>query len=101
MEQWDAMNDVVQLAGPAPVDAALVLPWLGQLVEHDDEDVREAAVKALAAGWAGDADALPLVYGCVLSDPSEDIQCDAVQAVADGWPDDPRTLPWLRESATV
>jgi hypothetical protein len=48
---------VVQLAGPAPVDAALVLPWLGQLVERGDEDVRvQAAANSppdmASAGWS-------------------------------------------------
>src|SRR3569833_1562245 len=101
MQQSDAIDDLVRVTGPAPVDIALVLPWLGGLAEHHDEDVRTAAVQALAAGWTDDPDALPMVYRYVLADPSEDVRCAAVRAIAEVWPDDPRTLPWLRQTAAV
>ncbi|MEV0897237.1 HEAT repeat domain-containing protein [Actinoplanes sp. NPDC049802] len=62
---------------------------------------REAAVQAIAAGWASDPSTLPWLRDRATTDASGEVRQAAVQAIAAGWASDPSTLPWLRDRATT
>ncbi|WP_327009763.1 HEAT repeat domain-containing protein [Dactylosporangium sp. NBC_01737] len=62
---------------------------------------REAAVRAIAAGWADDPGTLPWLRDRATTDPGEAVRRTAVEAIAAGWADDPGTLPWLCDRATT
>jgi hypothetical protein len=68
---------------------------------HSSWALREAAVQAIATGWASDEATLPLLRDRATTDDNYDVRQAAVQAIATGWADDPGTLPWLRDRATT
>jgi hypothetical protein len=63
--------------------------------------LREAAVQAIAAGWAEDEGTLPLLRDRATTDDNWAVRMAAVQAIAAGWAEDEGTLPWLRDRATT
>ncbi|WP_330186286.1 HEAT repeat domain-containing protein [Dactylosporangium sp. AC04546] len=102
-----------QLAGRPPYTAArvaamlrnsLVNPDVATLL-HDATDphwpTREAAVQAIAAGFADDAATLPLLRERATTDDYWAVRQAAVRAIAAGFADDAATLPLLRELATT
>ncbi|HSV65233.1 MAG TPA: HEAT repeat domain-containing protein [Mycobacteriales bacterium] len=62
--------------------------------------VREAAVQAVAAGWAQDPQTLGWLRQRGTDDPDGYVRQAAVEAVAAGWAQDPQTLGWLRQRGT-
>ncbi|MEU8209512.1 HEAT repeat domain-containing protein [Micromonospora sp. NPDC049044] len=63
--------------------------------------VKQAAVRAIAAGWADDPDTLPWLRERVTADGNWEVRRVAVEAIAAGWAGDPDTLSWLRERAAT
>ncbi|WP_248826968.1 HEAT repeat domain-containing protein, partial [Frankia umida] len=62
--------------------------------------MRQAAVRAIAAGWADDEATLPLLRDRATTDDHDAVRRAAVRAIAAGWADDEATLPLLRDRAT-
>jgi HEAT repeat protein/energy-coupling factor transporter ATP-binding protein EcfA2 len=62
---------------------------------------RHAAIEAIAAGWPGHPDALPLLRECATTDDNWVVRQAAVRAIATGWRAHHDTLPWLRSHATT
>ncbi|SCF49470.1 HEAT repeat-containing protein [Micromonospora matsumotoense] len=62
---------------------------------------REAAVKAIAEGWAHDDGTLPLLRNRATTDTTWVVRRAAVGAIAAGWAHDDGTLLWLRVRATT
>ncbi|MFJ9115553.1 HEAT repeat domain-containing protein, partial [Streptomyces sp. NPDC102394] len=61
--------------------------------------VRNAAVGALARGWADDPDTLAFLRDRAVQDEDAGVRSDTVGALASGWADDPDTLAFLRDRA--
>ena len=68
---------------------------------HSSWALREAAVQAIAVGWADDGATLPWLRDRATTDDDGDVRRAAVEAIAVGWADDGATLPWLRDRATT
>jgi hypothetical protein len=68
---------------------------------HSHWALREAAVEAIAAGWAEDEATLPLLRDRATTDDHWAVRQAAVEAIAAGWAEDEATLPWLRDRATT
>ena len=61
------------------------LPLLRDRATTDrHEDVRPAAVEAVATGWHDDPDTLPLLRDRATTDPSENARQTAIEAIAVG-----------------
>ncbi|MBD2604717.1 NACHT domain-containing NTPase [Scytonema hofmannii FACHB-248] len=66
-------------------------------IADNDEDVRGAAVEALASNFKDDRDTLPLLKDRAIADNDRFVRCVAVQALASNFKDHPDILPLLKE----
>ena len=72
-----------------------------QATLSSDWDIRQAAIQALGAGWAGFPNIGVLLRERATSDPSPHVRRAALQGLAEHWRGDPDTGPLLRERATT
>ena len=77
--------------------ACLFEPYVRALLRDraaadSDDDVRSAALQAIATGWPDDPRTLPLLRDRAATDSDDDVREAALQIIAASWPDDPRTM---------
>lgn len=63
----------------------------------ENQEAREAAIRALANGWHDDPGTLPLVRERAEHDEDKMVREAAIRALANGWLDDPEIIELLRD----
>jgi HEAT repeats/NACHT domain len=98
-EFWEIACTLTSLITTTWKDNLEVLEWIKYHTQHNDEDIRYAALRSLSHGWKDDPDTLPILKYCVQHDVDGHVRYIAIKTLLESWREDQDVLPIIKNCA--